>query len=323
MSVRFTVSAATPLVRAFSRELAREGGLLSPDYLESGLSVGEARCLYELGHADEIEVSALADRLDLDLGYTSRVVSRLVTRRLASKRALPGDGRSRSIAITAKGQQRLGVLDRRANRRLGDWLASKPASAVEQLVGGLQALLGAAGERIAIRAPRAGAIGHIIARHAEIYVADFGYPPTFERYVAQAFGEFMATFSPPRDRIFVAERGGQFAGSIAVKGLPRAVAQLRFLLVEPSARGLGVGRRLVQRVIDHARRSGDRRIVLETASDLAAARSLYAAHGFQRVASVAAAPWLPAGVDSERWELDLGSRRAPRRAPDVSGRTSG
>jgi DNA-binding MarR family transcriptional regulator/ribosomal protein S18 acetylase RimI-like enzyme len=305
MPARSTVAAATPLVRAFSRELARKGGLLSPDYLESGLSVGEARCLYELGHADGLELSALADRLDLDLGYTSRVVSRLVARGLASKRALPADARARSIAITAKGQQRLGVLDRRANRRLGDWLASKPVPAVERLVGGLQALFGAADDRIVIRAPHPGSIGHIIARHAEIYEADFGYPPEFEGYVAQAFGHFMTTFSPPRDRIFIAERGGRFIGSIAVKGLPRSTAQLRFLLVEADARGLGVGRRLVQRVINHARRCGERRIVLETASDLAAARSLYAAHGFQLVASTAGVPWVPPGVQSERWELAL------------------
>jgi ribosomal protein S18 acetylase RimI-like enzyme len=121
----------------------------------------------------------------------------------------------------------------------------------------------------------------------------------------QAFGEFMATFSPPRDRIFVAEHDGQLVGSIAAKGLPDATAQLRFLLVERWARGRGLGRRLVQRVLDHARRSGDQRIVLETASDLDAARALYAAHGFRKVRSIDNEPFLPHGVASERWELEL------------------
>ena len=154
-------------------------------------------------------------------------------------------------------------------------------------------------------APRPGAIGHIIARHGEIYVAEFGYPPVFEHYVVQAFGEFLADRSPPRDRIFVAERAGRFVGSIASKGLPDATAQLRFLLVEADARGHGLGRRLVRSVVDHARRLGERRIVLDTASDLTAARALYASHGFRLTASTPGEPFLPRGVASERWELAL------------------
>jgi GNAT superfamily N-acetyltransferase len=164
---------------------------------------------------------------------------------------------------------------------------------------------GAAGAVVAIRAPRPGEIGHIIARHGEFYVGELGYPPLFERYVVQAFGDFVADLGPPRDRIFVAEQAGRFVGSIASKGLPGKIAQLRFLLVEPAARGHGLGRRLVRRVLDHARRSGDRRIVLDTASDLASARALYAAHGFRKTASTTDEPFLPRGVASERWELAL------------------
>jgi DNA-binding MarR family transcriptional regulator/GNAT superfamily N-acetyltransferase len=298
-------ASATPLVRAFSRELARAGGLLSPDYLASGMSLGEARCLYELGHSDGFDLSALAARLDLDLGYVSRAVSRLAQRGLVTKHVGTADARSRSVVITAKGRTQLAAIDRRANHRLDAWLASKPGAVVDDLAGSLRAFFGGPSDRISIRGPRPGAIGHIIARHGEIYVAEFGYPPVFESYVVRAFGDFMATFSPPRDRIFVAERGGRFVGSIAVKGLPDATAQLRFLLVERWARGHGLGNRLVQRVLDHARASGDRRVVLETASDLDAARALYAAHGFRKVRSTAGEPWLPRGVASERWELDL------------------
>jgi len=304
-----TVSTAVPLVRAFSRELARVGGLLSPDFLSSGMSLGEARCLYELGHADGFELSALAERLDLDLGYVSRAVSRLAARRLVTKRVSPSDARARSIVVTPKGLAQIAALDLRTNRRLDAWLAGKPRPAVDRLVGGLAAMYGDGSDRIAIRGPRPGEIGHIIARHGEIYVADLGYPAVFERYVVQAFADFATSFSPrgwpPRDQIFVAEHRGRFVGSVASKGLADATAQLRFLLVEPDARGRGLGRRLVRRVIDHARRSGDRRIVLDTASDLAAARSLYAAHGFRCTASVTGEPFLPRGVASERWELAL------------------
>jgi len=305
MPDRSVAAVATPLVRAFSRELASAGGLLSPDFLESGLSLGEARCLYELGHTDALEVSALAGRLDLDLGYVSRVVSRLASRGLLSKRVEARDARARSIVITAKGRARLAVLDGHTNRRLAAWLASKPAAAVDELVGGLRAFVGGSGGRVVVRGPRPGSIGHVIARHAEIYGTEFGYPDVFEGYVVQAFGDFMRAFAPPRDRIFIAERGGRFLGSIAVKGLPKATAQLRFLIVEREARGLGLGRRLVKGVLDHARASGERRIVLDTASDLAAARGLYAAHGFRKVAETAGESWLPRGVLSERWQLDL------------------
>jgi DNA-binding MarR family transcriptional regulator/GNAT superfamily N-acetyltransferase len=298
-------TAATPLLRAFTRELASAGGLLSPDYLESGLSLGEARCLYELGHADSLELSVLAKRLDLDLGYISRVISRLVSRGLVSKRVERRDARARSLVITARGKTRLAALDRHANRRLGAWLAGKPAPAVDELVHGLRGFLGGDDERVMVRGPRPGMLGHIIARHGEVYQNEFGYPASFEGYVAIAFGELMQEFSPPRDRIFVAERGGRFLGSIAVKGRPDATAQLRFLIVERWARGLGLGRRLVRRVLDHARALGERKIVLDTASDLDAARALYAAHGFRKIGSVAGEPWLPRGVHSERWELDL------------------
>ena len=156
-----------------------------------------------------------------------------------------------------------------------------------------------------MRDPRPGEIGHIIARHGAIYVGEFGYPPVFESYVVRAVGDFLAAFAPPRDRIFVAARAGRFVGSIAVKGLGDATVQLRFLLVEREARGCGLGRKLVQRVLDCARGAGERRIVLETASDLDAARALYAAYGFRKVRSVAGEPFLPRGVASERWELDL------------------
>ncbi len=298
-------AAATHLVRAFSRELARAGGLLSPDYLASGLSLGEARCLYDLGHTSGLDLSALAAQLDLDLGYVSRVVSRLAARGLVTKRVAPHDGRARSVVLTAKGTRQLAALDRHANHRLDAWLGAKPAATVDQLALGLRAFLGGGNPRVVLRDPRPGELGHIIARHGEIYVSEFGYPQAFEGYVIQAFGEFMATFTPPRDQIFIAERGGQFVGSVAVKGLPKATAKLRFLLVELHARGLGIGQRLVRRVLDHARAQGDRRIVLDTASDLTAARGLYAAHGFQNVASARGEPWLPRGVLSERWALDL------------------
>ncbi len=304
MSTTAPAFAATPLLRALSRELARAGGLLSPDYLESGLSLGEARCVYELGQENGLALTALAERLELDLGYVSRVVSRLAGRGLATKRAGLSDGRSRTVQLTRKGRAQLARLDRQANERFDALVARKPASAVESLVVGLQGwMLTQASVDVVLRNPRPGEIGRIITRHAELYAA-LGYPPEFERYVVDAFGDFVRDFAPPRDQIVVADRAGRMLGSIAVKGLAHATAQLRFLFVEPDARRLGLGHRLVRHVIEHARANAERRIVLDTASDLAAARALYREHGFRRTATAAAA-FLPRGVRSERWALEL------------------
>lgn len=312
-------SAAPPgstnaVMRAFSRDLARAGGLLSPDYLASGLSVGEARCLYEVGHADGLAISALAARLELDLGHVSRIVSRLAERKLVSKRVGASDARARSVVVTARGATELAKLDKRANARLDTWLADKPAPIVARLVDGVRAFVGAADAHatpaaasLVIRDARPGDLGHIIARHGVLYT-DLGYPPVFEHYVIQAFADFVAKFSPARDRVWIAEVDGRFAGSIAVKGLPRATSQLRFLLVEPEARGHGVGKALVARVLDDARERGDRRVVLETASDLTAARAIYASFGFVQTESTDAIGWLPRDVKSERWALSLRSK---------------
>lgn len=313
-----TVRSAAPpgstnaVMRAFSRDLARAGGLLSPDYLASGLSVGEARCLYEVGHADGLAISALAARLDLDLGHVSRIVSRLVERKLVSKRIGAHDARARSVVVTARGASELTKLDQRANARLDAWLADKPAPIVARLVDGVRGFVGEAtatapARDLVLRDAGPGDLGHIIARHGVLYT-DLGYPPVFEHYVIQAFADFVARFSPARDRVWIAEDGGRFAGSIAVKGLARATSQLRFLLVEPEARGRGVGKALVARVLEHARDRGDRRVVLETASDLTAARAIYASFGFERIARVDAVSWLPRGVNSERWALSLRSK---------------
>jgi DNA-binding MarR family transcriptional regulator/ribosomal protein S18 acetylase RimI-like enzyme len=300
----------TELVRAFGREFARAGGLLSPDYLESGLSLGEARCLYELGQVDELTPSELAERLKLDLGYVSRVLKRMVACGFARKHR-GRDGRVRRVRLTVAGKNRLASLGRRADTRLAAWLKSKPAESIAELERGIGVFLGGGVGRgsaaALIRAARPGEIGQIIARHGELYVSELGYPESFEGYVVEAFAKFLRTFAPPGDCILVAERAGRFAGSVAAKVVSRRTVQLRFLLVEPTERGAGLGRRLVQAVLEHARAMDARRVVLDTASDLAAARALYEATGFRRTRSVRGAPWLRPETLSEHWELRLHS----------------
>jgi DNA-binding MarR family transcriptional regulator/GNAT superfamily N-acetyltransferase len=305
-------TAPTALVRAFGREFAVAGGLLAADYLESGLSLGEGRSLYELGLTPGLSPSALAKRLNLDLGYVSRVITRLVGAGLAQKRRAD-DRRMRHIELTHRGKTRLAALASRTDARLSAWLSSKPPATLAELERGLGAFLKSPPEappNARIRAARPGDVGRIITRHGEIYVGEFGYPPSVESYIVDAFAKFLRGRSP-RDRIFVAEADGRFAGAVAAKALASATVQLRFLIVEPFARGTGLGRRLLQAVVDHARVLRSRRVVLETASDLSAARRLYSSAGFRRTRTIAGAPWLRRGVLSERWELDA-RRNVPR-----------
>lgn len=301
------VERAVPRFRAFSRELAREGDLLSPDYLGSGLTLASARCVFEIGATSGISLTALARSLRLDLGYVSRVVARLEQRSLVRKRSDAADGRSIALALSPRGEKLLAELGARADAKLREWLSTKPAAMLSTMVTALEAGASASARAFSIREAKSGDVGQVIARHGRLYVEQLGYPERFEHYVVEAFAEFFRVPDASRDRVFVAEHLGTFLGSVAMKGRPKKTSQLRFLLVEPEARGRGIGRALVEHAIDHARRAGDRRVVLDTASDLAAARRLYERAGFRRIASEPA-PHLRRGVASERWELRLTSR---------------
>ncbi len=150
-----------------------------------------------------------------------------------------------------------------------------------------------------------GDVGWMIARHIEIYIREFGYPRAFEGYVVEAFDDFLKAHDPLKDPIFIARSEGGIVGSIAVKQRSADEGQLRFLILDEAARGHGTGRRLVAEVIALARERGWSRLTLETASNLLPARALYARHGFRLTAAVPMA-WLPEGVTSETWILDLG-----------------
>jgi DNA-binding MarR family transcriptional regulator len=292
------------LLRRFGRELASAGGLLAQNFLGSDLTLGGARCLYEIGAAGELSVSAVADRCDLDLGYVSRVVSQLAHRRLVEKARSSDDGRARVLTLTPDGERLLASLEDVYDGRLLAWASNRPAQRYEALRAGIAAFLGEPAAEVVFRNAKPGDVGRIIQRHAEIYCGEFRYPPAFEAYVVQAFASFFNGWIAGRECIVVAERGGAFAGCVAVKVHSEDLAQLRFLIVEPSARGKGIGKRLVEMAVTHAKQLGCAEMFLETASDLSAARSIYAAEGF-RQAENQPVDWLPAGVLSETWTLDL------------------
>jgi DNA-binding MarR family transcriptional regulator/N-acetylglutamate synthase-like GNAT family acetyltransferase len=299
-----TSSQAPRELRALSRELAKVSGLLSPDLLGSGLTLCEARCLFELGQTEGISVSALATTLELDLGYVSRITSHLCSGGFLSKIPDAQDRRAKNLILTEQGRRCLDSLEETTDDRLGQWLSSRPKEGAQKLLQAIRLTLAPAGAEITIRDYRPGDFGQIIKRHADIYTQEFDYPPGFEGYVVLAVAKFIGALGANPNRLFVAERAGEFLGSAAIQVTRPGKAQLRFVLVESAARGLGLGRRLVEYCIEYAKNIGTQSIMLETASNLLPAHRLYHSLGFKLTSRVAA-DFLPEGVLSETWELPV------------------
>jgi DNA-binding MarR family transcriptional regulator/GNAT superfamily N-acetyltransferase len=302
LTMNHVPSQAPRELRALSRELAKVSGLLSPDLLGSGLSLCEARCLFELGQTEGVSVSALAATLELDLGYISRIVSRLCGTGFIIKIPDDRDRRARNLALTEQGRSCLCVLEDATDDRLTQWLSGRSKEGVEKLLQAIRLTLAPAGTEISIRDYRPGDFGLIIQRHADVYSREYAYPPNFEGYVVLAVAKFIGALGATQNRLFIAERGDEFLGSAAIQIIQPGRVQLRFVLVESAARGLGLGRRLVEHSMEYAKSIGAQSIMLETASNLLPARRLYHSLGFKLTAQVSA-DFLPPGILSETWEL--------------------
>lgn len=284
-------------VRRFNRFYTRQIGLLEEGLLESEFSLTEGRVLYELAHRDGLGASDLGRELALDAGYLSRLLAKFAARGLLTRRPLEADGRRSVLALTAAGRAAFAPLERKARDRIAALLAPLAASDRAALVEAMHAVRRALGDArdadppYRLREPRPGDLGWIVHRHGVLYHREYGWDATFEALVARIAGEFAANFDPARERCWVAERAGEVCGEVCgeIVGsvfLTRAsdeVAKLRLLYVEPSARGLGVGRRLVAECIDFASAAGYRAVTLWTNDVLVSARRIYQAAGFELV----------------------------------------
>ena len=275
-------------VRRFNRFYTRRIGVLRAGLLGSPYRLAEARLLYELAQGGQATASALGRDLGLDLGYLSRLLQGLKRRGLVRARRAAHDGRQSLLALTAKGRQAFAVLDSRSRDATGAMLAPLPEHDRERLVGAMKAvetLLG--GEKketqILLREHRPGDLGWVVQRHGALYAEEYGWDERFEALVAGIVARFVKHFDAARERCWIAESGGERVGAVLVVKQSRSAAQLRLLIVEPSARGRGLGRRLVEECIAFARAKGYRRLALWTQSNLAAARALYRRCGFRRV----------------------------------------
>lgn len=296
-------------VRRFNRFYTRRVGALRGDLLGSEFSLPEARVLYEIAHLANPTPTDLGRALDLDLGYLSRLLQSLRRRRLVQARSSREDARRSLLSLTASGRKAFATLDRRSRREVAGMLGALPSTDQERLVLAMETietLLDRRGGKaaIALRAHRPGDMGWVVQRHGALYAGEYGFDERFEALVAGIVAKFIEKLEPARERCWIAELDGERAGCAFLVSDGKGAAKLRLLLVEPWARGLGLGKRLVQECIGFARAKGYRKLVLWTQSNLDAARAIYRAAGFRRVRTEKHASFGVA-LTGEYWELAL------------------
>lgn len=309
-----SAAAMTEAVRRFNRFYTRRIGVLEESLLGSGLTLSQGRVVFELGRRGEWTAGGIAADLSLDPGYVSRLLASLDRRKLIARRPSPSDGRQAIVSLTPRGRQCYQHLDRRSADDVSALLARLPATGRRRLLDAMTAIEALLGDAPApqvpyvIRQPRPGDIGWVVSRHGALYAEEYGWDETFEGFVAEIAGAFIKGYDPKRERCWIAEREGAVAGSVfLVRGPDEATAKLRLLYVEPVARGLGIGRRLVEECRLFARAAGYVRVMLWTNSILTSARRIYEAAGYRLVKSE---PHRSFGRDlvGETWELDLARR---------------
>jgi DNA-binding MarR family transcriptional regulator/GNAT superfamily N-acetyltransferase len=297
-------------VRRFNRFYTQKIGVLQEGLLESRFSLAEARVLYELAHRDRPTASDIARELSLDPGYLSRILRGFQRRGLLRREASASDARQRRLSLTSAGRAAFAPLDARSRQDIGTLLDTLPEAEQTRLVtamNSIERLLSpdpAAAPIYVLRPHRPGDIGWITWRHGVLYAAEFGWDERFEATVAAIMARLVDNFDARRECCWIAEREGEPVGSVALVDDGDRVARLRVLLVEPAARGHGIGRRLVDECLRFARHAGYQKIVLSTYSVLVAARRIYEAAGFRLAAQHPERAYGKRLVN-ESWELSL------------------
>ena len=267
-------------VRRFNRLYTRRIGVLNDGLLRSPYSLTEVRLLFELAQSPNLTASTLRDELGLDPGYLSRLLRGLEDRGLLSRTSSAADGRVTHLNLTEKGREAFRSLDARADEEVRTLLGALSVAQQRQLLDAartIEELLDGTGpqrEPYLLRHHQPGDMGWVVHRHGVLYAQEYGWDERFEALVAEVVASFIHRFDAKRERCWIAERDGEIVGSVFLVQKSKTVAQLRLLLVEPSARGLGIGGRLVDECLRFARQTGYRKMTLWTNHVLHAARRL-------------------------------------------------
>ena len=313
-------------VRRFNRRYTRQIGALGAGHLGSPFSLSEVRVLYELAHwnvthAGAPAASDIARELALDAGYLSRLLRKLERADLIERSPSPTDGRQSHLRLTAAGHSAFAELNSRASAEVAAMLAGLADEEQQRLLGAMgtmDTLLAPDGDRsvhgrraaapppYVLRSPAAGDLGWVVSRHGALYAAEYAWDERFEALVARIVADFVEQLDVRRERCWIAERDGRNVGSVFLVRHPErpGVARLRLLLVEPSARGLGIGGRLVDECARFARQTGYHTITLWTNSVLVSARRIYEAAGYRLIDET---PHFSFGHElvGQTWELSL------------------
>jgi DNA-binding MarR family transcriptional regulator/N-acetylglutamate synthase-like GNAT family acetyltransferase len=304
------LAADVAAMRRFTRFFTRQLKVIEPKHLHTDFSLPEARVVYELAQRAPLSPGQLARDLDIDGGQLSRLLQGLEQRDVITRAAAASDKRQIDIALTAKGRDAFADLNARTEAHVEQQLKMLDPAARARVVGAMARIereLGTDGgqrQLALLRTHRPGDIGWIISRHGALYHHEYDWDISFEQLVAEIAAQFLKAYDPQRERCWIAEIDGEPVGTVMLVKGSETVAKLRLLIVEPSARGLGIGRALTSECLRFAREVGYTRMTLWTQSILVAARSIYRAAGFELVKEE---PHHSFGHDliGETWERDL------------------
>lgn len=298
-------------IRSFNRLYTRWVGVLDRHHLGSDFTLTEVRVLYELAHHPGLVAREIGEQLGLDAGYLSRILKRFEAAGLVERKPSQADARASELLLTREGQALFAKLDELAAEHVDNAIRGfdeqqrARLTAAMGVIGSLVSERQSAGSsEVVLREPRAGDYGWAVERHGAIYDAEFGWGPGFEGLVAELFGSFARKHDPERERCWIAELNGERMGCVFVVEREPKVAQLRCLLVEPKARGHGVGGKLVNACIEFAREAGYERMMLWTNKGLDSARKIYEAVGFKLVEEQPHSEFGPELI-GQSWEMKL------------------
>ena len=304
------LAAPVSAVRRFNRFYTKQIGVLREGHLESSFSLTEVRVLYELAHQNGPTSAELARELGIDSGYLSRILRGFERRELVEKTKSENDARQAHLRLTEAGRAAFAGLDSRADDEIASLVERVSRDDWRRLTDAMRTI-----ERVLapthetkrsylIRTHQPGDIGWVVYRHGVLYAREYGWDERFEALVAQIVADFVRNLDPRRERCWIAEQDGERVGSVFLVKKTDTVAKLRLLLVEPKARGLGIGHRLVDECIRFARHAQYQRITLWTNSILDAARRIYEQAGFQLVSEEPHAMF-GENLVGQTWELAL------------------
>lgn len=277
-------------VRRFNRLFTQQIGVLREGLLHSPYSLTEARIIFELANREGLTASEVGGKLGLDGGYLSRILAKLESQGLLEKVKSESDGRQRLLNLTAEGKKAFELLDSRSRDEVAELLNGLNEGEQGRLLEAMGTIEGIFGhglkyaEPFFLRQHEPGDMGWVIHRHGLLYAQEYGWDEHFEALVARICADFIVGYDPKKERCWIAEMQGERVGSLFCVRENDAVAKLRLLLVDPKARGLGLGSRLVEECIRFARRTGYQTLTLWTNDVLEGARCIYETKGFKLVA---------------------------------------